>query len=279
VTLIKVLDGPSAMYLPATGLMLVSGTVEATRDLLYKAPPLDHDEQDTIVTLVHELMHHLQVLSSAYLWRDAAHRADAAAQIFDRGVAGVHRAAAVRLARVERAFRYRAFGVSVVDLCEAAAVLESYKARMARPTADEFVQWREVYFPGKGNSVYRRAFDIFAEESGIEAAFDLLPVVTFLALQGDIPGQVFDDLLSAPRIRSGQLVGKSAQEVIAELGVQLPFTSRPQGIADLPANERHPTLQAVLPDVLERAGGDTLEIFARPHLAARNGIAEMWLPP
>jgi hypothetical protein len=274
---IKVLQGPTARYLPATGVLLVSRAAEVIYNMLSNNK-IDPDEQDEVTTFVHECVHHLQVLSSPYLWLDAVARIDASVNVVLPQASTDRKAAAEEIVRRDYAFRYRAFGISCAELCEASAVLESYKARAANPLVDEFLRWRDVMFPGKGNSVYRRTFDVMAERCGKESAFDLLSVVTYLALQGDIPGQSFELLMRDRRLKDKKLIGASAHNILEALDFRIPDMANAQNVAKLHTRLQHPTLYPVLLETMQGLADEALETLARPHRALRP-ILDCALPP
>ena len=274
---IKVLQGPSARYLPATGVLLVSRSAETIYAMLGKQK-LDPTEHEELATFVHECVHHLQVLSCAYLWLDAVARIAASVKVVLPGKQEERIEGAEELTRRECAFRYRAFGVSCADLCEGAAVLESYKARAAEPTVNDFLLWRNHFFPGKGNSVYRRTFDVMEEQCGKEAAFDLLPVVTFLALQGDIPGRSFERLITNPRLKEKKLVDASAHEILTQLGYGIPGIVDAETVELMHPSQQHPTLYPILLETARELGDKALDMYARPHRALYPSLDNA-LPP
>lgn len=261
-TVVKVLEGPSAKYIPSTGLMLVSSTVEA---FLNQTLADDSDGGfDGRVTFMHELIHHVQALSSNYLWYDSLVRWAASDVVMFPPSDDARMGGAVHLTRAMRAFHHRAFGISVADLCEGAAVLESFKAISAKNTPGEYLAYRDHHFPGKGNSVYHRAFDILADAIGNEAAYDLLPVLSWLALRTDIPGRAFVTLASVAKARAAFLVDRPVREIASELGLD-PKLERPE---DMSGARRHPTLYPVLVDLFANMTEDILvEAFGRPHKA------------
>ncbi len=277
-TLIKVLDGPVAKYLPGSGVMLVARSAQSFLDLLTTSAP-DPADQEEITAFVHECVHHLQTLSSPFLWRDALLRFEASQRILFPDDSADRAAATGLLARRQRAFHYRAFGVSCADLCEASAVLESYRARAANPTVGEFLRWRDHAFPGKGNSSYRRTFDIMADLCGNEAAFDLLPVVTLLALQSDIPGRAFQLLLAEKSLRDPNLIGAPAHTILEALNFPVPPMLDQDNASHLRPSQRHITLYPVHQHVLAELGDQALDVFARPHTAFAPPFRQSLLPP
>jgi hypothetical protein len=264
VTIVKVLSGSRAQYVPVTGLQLVASSTQSALSSASEKSPEAFENQ---VTFLHEVIHHVQTLSSSYLWRDSLGRLSSGTAVL-LGESDDDRTHAAReLLRSEQAFHYRTFGTSVADLCEGVAVLESFKGISSVKTVDEFGRFRNHYFPGKGNSVYRRTFDLLTHATNAATAFDLLAPLTWLALQGDIPGRSFA-MLAMDSAKVRRAVGLPAQELLELFGYEFPFC-RQSALAKLHASERHPTLFPILErlcrDVPEK---ELLEIFARPHVGA-----------
>lgn len=272
-TIVRPLQGPSARYLPTTGMMLVSQSAAHLMEQL--TPPVTSAHQTAVrFAFFHETLHHLQVLSSSYLWSDMIERLELVPDLLWPTSPRIRRAAAMRWRRQDKAFGHRVCGVSVRDLCEGSAVLESYQALATGRDPEGFLAWRAVEFPGKGNSPYRRTFDIVADELGPEAAFDLLPVLTFLALHSDVPGQAFEQFLRRPALRG--FAGASLREIAAGLGVSVPH------LPAVLAGDRHrqsPALYPVLLHSYAAITGDPEEEFARPHRLLRGSVINDFAPP
>jgi hypothetical protein len=81
--------------------------------------------------------------------------------------------------------------VDMLDLMEGVAVLESFRMCTANAEPEHFLAFLDEHFPGDGNAVYRRAFEFLAEAIGLEAAFELLPPISFIALQDKQVPQAF----------------------------------------------------------------------------------------
>lgn len=73
--------------------------------------------------------------------------------------------------------------IDMLDIMEGVAVLESFRLCTANAQPAHFLDFLERHFPGDRNGVYRRAFDFLALAIGVDAAFELLPGVSFVALQ------------------------------------------------------------------------------------------------
>lgn len=263
-TIVKVLSGARAQYVPVTGLQLVSGS---TQSVLASASEESPEAFESRVTFLHEIIHHVQTLSSSYLWRDSLSRLSSATAVLFAGADDERDQAAHDLLRAERAFQFRTFGTSVADLCEGVAVLESFKGISAVKTVTEFHSFRDHYFRGKGNSVYRRSFDLLSHATDAETAFDLLAPLTWMALQGDIPGRSFA-MLVRDRSTLRRAVGLPAQQLLKLFGYDVPF-ARALAMNELRDSERHPTLFPILERLCrEVPEEELLEVFARPHLGA-----------
>jgi hypothetical protein len=272
VSVVRVLRGARAQYIPATGLQLVSTSVEAMLDSITSASPEGFEDA---VTFIHESIHHLQVLSSSYLWLDSLLRVRAGTAVLFARSEEERRRATLQLRRSSAAFHHRAYGVSVADLCEGVAVLESFRATASSACLDDYLRFRDHHFPGKGNSIYRRAFDLLAHETSAEVAYDLLPPLTWLALQGDIPGRSFVRLLASADVRSGALVGRSPRDLLDLSGTEAPLADRDL-LEQLDPSLRHPTLYPVLLRLHDEVGGDRLlDVFAHPHRA----VGPEFFPP
>jgi hypothetical protein len=215
------------------------------------------------------------------MWRSAIAYIDAAKRLIAPLDSGDRIGAIAEIARLDRARRFRAYGVSVDDLCESGAVLESYKAYRKLPSLEDFIKYRDQYFPGKGNSVYRRTFDIMADERGADVAFDLLPVITLLALQGDIPGRSFELLISDDDIPSRELVGASARDIAQAFGMPQSSLAAalPERLEQTGSEERHPVFYPLLLHLSRVFGADLFEMLARPSKALSSAIDEAFLPP
>jgi hypothetical protein len=244
----------------------------------------DEDALDFVETFWHEWVHHIQALSCAQIRIEGLQMIQMAAGLVFSKDEETQRNSAMQLALLDRRFEHRAFGVSMRDLCEGVAVLESYRIHYVEPNAEGFLSWRDIAFPGKGNSPYRRTFDILANETNAEIAFDLLPVLTFLALQGDVPGASFDTLLVDERVRSAQLVGQPARRIVTDLGYSV-LPDQFSRVTELHPSQRHKTLYPVLAKLVGTLGPDeALEIFARPHTVMdwqkpSRGIDGALMPP
>ena len=248
-------------YINATGLMLVPNSPSS-----FLKSVADGD-MDSNVAFAHEMAHHLHMMSVGYLYLSGNNLLIAAGKLIGRPESHNVNFYAAEFARGRKAFRHRAFGVSAQDLCEGIAVLESYRSLWSDGDVDHFLKFRDHYFPGKGNSIYRRTFDILAESIGSKNAYKMLSIISFLALQGDIPGRSFELLLREPLVSRLSSKCDSATEAISKLGYKRILTNLDYARSDaLHPNQRHPIFYPILKDLTNRVTlTELLDVFVFPH--------------
>lgn len=269
-TFVRVSDDGLPRYFPATGLLVVPQNAVNYLD------PESLENGDASLSVLHEIIHHVQTLSSVYLYLDSLDRLRASVTLLNKSDGPTKQVAAYNLTRRNRVWQHRAHGVSVTDLCEGTAVLSSFQALAPGASVHDFLMFREEYFPGKGNSPYRRTFDIMTNACGPDVAYDLLPVVAFLALQGDVPGASFEDILRHPAVHGGRLVGKSLREITDELAWLPSIAAIYENVERLHPSQRHPVFYPVMTELAERMPlWSLLELFARPSQLVHGPLHQM----
>jgi hypothetical protein len=88
--------------------------------------------------------------------------------------------------------------IGMLDLLEGVAVLESFKLCTEGATVNDFLRFRDDYFPGELRSPYRWTFNWLGSEVGPEAAYELLAPVTYASLQHPDPAAAFVELCGDP---------------------------------------------------------------------------------
>lgn len=265
-------DGSGAHYARATGLLHWRSAEPMPLNALLHPAPEDFENCRRYAAAI---VRHVQTASSRYLLRDSCIVYGATQALMFSGDPQQRLDAAADLVRSARAQEHRALGLSVADLCEGVALLESYKAVSAQPSAVSYLRYCERHFPGWSSSVQRRAFDVLANAAGVDVAFDLLPVLSWIALQGDVPGRTFALLASRPDVCSGKFIGESASRILRALGIA-DLLAAPLAPARLQPRDRHPILHPVLQRWQQRIDAERLlDVFARPH----QGMDGAFLPP
>ncbi|MEP6502168.1 MAG: hypothetical protein ABJD97_02470 [Betaproteobacteria bacterium] len=125
--------------------------------------------------------------------------------------------------------------LSMRDLMEGVAVLESYK--LCAPTArvEDFLAFRKKHFGSVPKSVYRIAFNWLASAIGVEGAYALLAPVCYLALQARNPPAVFT--ASVDKLGELSRAGALDVEALADRTALAAATGLPDGSAWLAAYE------------------------------------------
>ncbi len=253
-SIIKVTSNPK--YLDTVGILLLPKTTDNY---------VDFQSEETVSTFVHEIIHHINTISSNYLYLQSLLTTQYSLEIAYGNKERHFQEMSKYLVNRDSAYKDRSFGISIVDLLEGNAVLCSYRYGYKQGNVNHFLEFRNKYFPGKGNSPYRRTFDVFSHSCGVEAAFDLLPVLTFLALQGDIPGRSFEIILSHPKIQSNELVGLSLKDIIKELHYNEIIIDKYRNLRFTPKEQQHLIFHKILVDVFNKFPFDNIiEFFGRP---------------
>ena len=111
-----------------------------------------------------------------------------------------------------------------------------------------------------------------------------IQAMTFLSLQGDVPGASFDALLKDKKLLSGQLDGLTARKIAECLGFHSLFEQFSR-VKELHPAAQHPLMFPVLDEMVQTLGPDLVfEVCARPHTAnnqraLHGGIDESLFPP
>ena len=202
-----ILRNEAGLTILATGVLKIRES-KAILDKVIDGEPIDDParERRALVVLHHELIHFFQSFTTGYLFEycEKVRRLTVDTVTWlrdpDRDQAGLDHIR-TELTKLDDALRLPAGqapdeteGVSVLQLMEAAAVVESLKA--LDPAVTLSAIYREVESStGAQNSTYTRALKITEKVVGSEATVRLLPTLAFLALNTSEPGAVFCDFL------------------------------------------------------------------------------------
>lgn len=295
---INLLRSSPALYVPSGAILLVSQTANAFRQSISQSMRKASSGDSTVssqeenksmelgqrnsVAFVHEMVHHIQLLYSSTLYLNELAKLVSATQILKLGSVASVKANVREFVRLTQFEKRRMRGISIMDLVEGGAVLDGFKGAFKTDLSD-FIRYRDINFPGKGNSIYRRTFDVMSFVCGQDIAYDLLPFVTYLALQGDIPGWSFEHLIRDKRIQTGTWAGKEASYILDELSFGNP-AQKYREIDTLHPLQRHPVFYPIMREIGKILTDKELnEIFARPSLIDKfehqNSIMEMFYPP
>jgi hypothetical protein len=253
-TTVVQLQGAAARYFWESGVFLVSAKIVGAAK--------SYADETTRISRAHETIHHLHALTSPFIYSSRLRLYSTIPVILRHSSELELREALASFSITRERFRYRAFGVSVTDLLEGASVVETFRLHYPHLSATDFVAYRNLHFAGKGNSQYRRTFDIMSRAISVEAAFRHLSLVSFLALYHEVPGYAFDLLL---RNGCGRELDSNLFKAAAQPGIEnfqpLPFWNPTEG-----RSSGHDTIfDPYLRSILKHISADTLAgIAARP---------------
>ncbi|MEB2288916.1 MAG: hypothetical protein OZ934_12465 [Anaerolineae bacterium] len=284
---ITLLPQESGRTFAFSGMVIVRES-KAFFERVFSALPQIADDRafELVLAVCHEMIHVLQALSTAFLYSYSVAIVQRAFEVLDHlDVLLKDKGRTTAFAETYRLLEVRHKALSVRDLLEGVAVLESYKLAAPTPSALEFLALRERLFPGDSTSCYRISYDYLAARIGPFAAFDLLAPLSFLALQSDDPPSSFqtivDDLL--PRTRPEHLAQASVADLFTAFGMSA-GDHLLYNLDSMPQDMRHPVVYECARFAAATLGVPTLlEIGARPALINRLdpalGATETLLPP
>jgi hypothetical protein len=163
------------------------------------SPPGTRRAFDCILTLNHEAVHFCQSYTEAFPYSYSIHWLQLCQSLMEHARKGLLNEKTLRSFQ-QTDYNYnnqllnRKSGVSALDLLEAMAVTESFRATDPDPSVSRFLRYLYTYFPNH-ESRYRRAIDFVVHFLGPDAAFELTPRLCFFALNGDDPGRNFKSFI------------------------------------------------------------------------------------
>lgn len=117
--------------------------------------------------------------------------------------------------------------LGMLDILEGVAVLEAFKlCTPATATVQDFLRFRDDYFPGELRNPYRWAFNWLGSDVGAQAAYDLLAPVSYVSLQSTDPAA---DFIRISDRLAGEEPGRLAELVdlarLTEYATEAPATT------------------------------------------------------
>jgi hypothetical protein len=283
---IALLPGDSGRSFAATGLVVVRESKDFFRRTISNPPTNEKRDFEATLAWRHETIHFVQSISTAYLYSHSVATVRYAFNILDnfQEFLGM-RDKTTMFESVTKTLSSRENGISIRDLLEGVAVVESFKMNALRPTVAEFLRFRNYFFPGDDDSCYRRSFDYVSEHIGQPFAYHLLAPLSFIALQSDNPPESFRTIVEG-MLSSGSLdhlVKADVPSLFSYFGMNAQDHMLYQ-LDAMPVEMRHPVLYAGTTYAISLLGiPSLLEMTARPAIIESSGInqeaVEALLPP
>jgi hypothetical protein len=241
-----------------------------------------------VMTINHEAVHFIQCFTTAFLYSYSLSLFDLTLRVIEnirRGFVSKGAVAHFREAfagRVEQ-FKSRNGGFSAIDLVEAMAVTEGYRATVTDNLNNprHFHQFLITSFPNP-KSEYRRVIDFITRRFGESAGYNLTPRLCFLALNTESPSenlQYFVEWLK--EVPSGDVASLTATELLEFFDMDLPILETAH--QEFPEKPPHPILDPYI-KALAATGPlqDRYEFAAQPGTWLRTKYVperKMLLPP
>ncbi|WP_433307218.1 hypothetical protein ACQP2F_22935 [Actinoplanes sp. CA-030573] len=211
------LGGAAELSFPWAGLLVLPTDYETMVELTTSLVPYRYGGPNQ--QFQHGILHFVQALGSPFLHRHGLRLLRMAEEV----VGGADPAELRAELAVTR--RPNASGLTAGDLLESAAELESARMTYATlagtlPAGSPAALYRSQLhhaYPDPAEP-RRKAFDHFAGVAGLDAAYELLALVTFLVFLGDDPAGMFDQLAPAVAKQAEGVAGLSAAQLLDRLG-------------------------------------------------------------
>jgi len=267
-----IVEGADGVTLTSTGLVAVREHADFVDNVLAGNATDKERAFRLVMTLNHEAIHFLQCFTAAFPYSFSLSLFDIASQLMAvsrrNGLTGTQiqefkRGLDSRLAQFNSPHR----GISTVDLLEAMAVTEGFRATVpdVNSNAQDFRRFLLAYFPNP-DSQYRRVIDLISEVFGIEAGYHLTPRLCYMSLNGNHPAkdlwEFIDNLASDRREIAHRL---TATQILTIFGMDSSESILKMSESKLPDAGEHPIFAPYM-QALARIGSlrDRYEFSAQP---------------
>ena len=264
-----ILMNDSARTFPSAGFVAIRESKTYIEKILSNTPKDNGRDYEAIMAIRHEMIHFLHSFTTAYLYNHAVEMVRYAFNILDHFPEFLaSKNQKTPLESVIDKLELREYGISVRDILEGVAVVESYKMNTPNPNVEDFLKKRDHYFSGREDSYYCRSFDYLSEKVSQEFAYHLLAPLSFLSLQFDNPPKYFQIIVedNLPGLSLEKLIRASVPELYECFGMDINKHIL-FALDDLPPNMKHPVLLECAVYAASSCGvWNLLEFAARPSL-------------
>lgn len=267
-----IIEGADGVTLTSTGLIAVREHADFVDNVLAGNATDKERAFRLVMTLNHEAIHFLQCFTAAFPYSFSLSLLELASQLM--AVSRKRRLTREQIQEFRRGFEghltqfrspYR--GLSTIDLLEAMAVTEGYRATVpdSGDNAKEFHKFLLTYFPNP-DSEYRRVIDLVVGVFGVEAGYHLTPRLCYVSLNGDHPARnlwTFIDELASDRRDIAHCL--TATQILTLFGMDSSASILKMSESELPDDGKHPIFVPYM-QALSRIGSlhDRYEFSAQP---------------
>lgn len=267
-----IIEGADGVTLTSTGLVAVREHADFVDNVL--AGKVSDQERGfrLVMTLNHESIHFLQCFTAAFPYSFSMSLLELSSQLM--AVSRHNRLSPEQIQEFRTGFEGRIAqfrspheGISTIDLLEAMAVTEGYRATVPdrNNNATDFRQFLITYFPNP-DSEYRRVIDLVTDVFGVEAGYHLTPRLCYISLNGDHPAKnlsTFIENLAADRRDIAHRL--TATQILSLFGMDMSSSILKMSETELPDDAKHPIFAPYM-QALSRIGSleDRYEFSAQP---------------
>ncbi|MFQ5641946.1 MAG: hypothetical protein ACE5IR_28560 [bacterium] len=258
-----IIEGADGVTLTSTGLIAVREHSDFVDNVLAGKAADKERTLRLVMTLNHEGVHFIQCFTATFPYSFSLSLLEISSQIMKLSRRNALTPAQIRELKNAFGGRISQFrsphrGISTIDLLEAMAVTEGYRATVPddKDNANDFRQFLLTYFP-KADSEYRRVIDLITDVFGVEAGYHLTSRLCYISLNGDHPAKnlsTFIEDLASDRAKTAHRL--TAVQILDLFGMDISASLLRMCEAELPSEARHPIFTPYM-QALSRIG--TLE--------------------
>lgn len=267
-----IIEGADGVTLTSTGLVAVREHADFVDNVLADKATDKERAFRLVMTLNHEAVHFVQCFTTAFPYSFSLSLLEIASQLM--AVSRHNQLTPEQIQQFQRGFegwlaQFRSpyQGISTIDLLEAMAVTEGYRATVPdrNDNATDFRKFLLAYFPNP-DSEYRRVIDLITGVFGVEAGYHLTPRLCYISLNGDRPAKnlsTFIDSLASDRRDVAHRL--TATQILTLFGMNISASILKMSESELPNAWKHPIFAPYM-QTLSRIGSlqDRYEFSAQP---------------
>jgi hypothetical protein len=242
-----IIEGADGVTLTSTGLIAVREHTDFVDNVLAGKASDKERAFRLVMTLNHEAIHFLQCFTAAFPYSFSMSLLEIASQLM--AASRHNRLTPKQIQEFKRGFEGRVTqfrapyqGISTIDLLEAMAVTEGYRATVpgSNNNATDFRQFLLTYFSNP-DSEYRRVIDLITDVFGVEAGYHLTPRLCYISLNGDHPAKnlwAFINDLASDRADIAHRL--TATQILTMFGMDISASFLKMSEIELPDDSKHP---------------------------------------
>lgn len=283
---IPLLAGDSGRTFASMGLVILRESKGFFQRVISNPPKPEKRDYEATLAWRHETIHFIQSISTAFLYNHSLASVKYAFNVLDnlKNFLSIKNKTTAFESTI-KALSAREYGLSVRDLLEGVAVIESFRMNTPNPNVLNFLKFRDDLFPGGNDSCYRKSFDYLSQRIDQSIAYHLISPLSFVALQSDNPPKSYVTIIEDLSINTSldDLIQATIPEMFTHFGMNI-HDHLLYNLNSVPLKLRHPILYECAKNAVDHLDIiDLIEMAARPSLIEYSEISreaiESLLPP